>query len=60
MTDMLKVAEAKAVGVIVKKVVKGKKQSKIPTKATKRTHSYEEDEYKNETHNTIEDRCSRK
>jgi len=35
MTDMLKVAEAKAVGVIVKKVVKGKKQSKIPTKTSK-------------------------
>ena len=35
MTDMLKVAEAKAVNVIVKKVAKGKKQSKILTKATK-------------------------
>ena len=35
MTDMLKVAEAKAVDVIVKKGAKSKKQSKIPTKASK-------------------------
>ena len=37
MTDMLKVAEAKVVDVIVKKVAKGTKQSKIPTNATNRT-----------------------
>ena len=37
MIDMLKVAEAKVVDVMVKKVTKGPKQSKIPTKATKRT-----------------------
>ena len=35
MTDMLKVAEAKAVDVIVKKGAKSKKQSKIQTKASK-------------------------
>ena len=34
---MLKVAEAKVVDGIVKKVAKGTKQSKIPTKATNRT-----------------------
>ena len=54
---MLKVAEAKAVDVIVKKCAKIKKQSKIPTKAsklpkdptvTKKTNK------KNETHETIE------
>ena len=37
MTDILKVAEAKVVDVIVKRVTEGTKQSKIPTKATKRT-----------------------
>ena len=35
MTDMLKVAEAKVVDVIVKKDAKSKIQSKIPTKASK-------------------------
>ena len=35
MTDMLKVAEAKAVDVIVKKASRSKIQSKIPTKAPK-------------------------
>ena len=37
MTDMLKLAEAKVVDVIVKQVAKGTRQLKIPTKATKRT-----------------------
>ena len=37
MIYMLKVAETKVVYVIVKKVVKGPRQLKIPTKATKRS-----------------------